>query len=276
MTSQAPKTATELWQEIQNATVQRGTLALWWLYQSGVVLKTSGGTVVVVDPYLSDAVLQTYKLPRHVPAPLDPLEVEADALLATHSHADHLDPGSINAFLDHKSTRFIGPPMATENVLAAGVDQARTTSVGRGDVVGIGDLTVRAVHARHLFGLEPTPDAVGYVLEADGVTIYHSGDTEYDSEIVSDTRGVTASFISINGTTGNMNAHEAAMLAWLQGAKLAVPFHYGLWRDADYGEGATLDPELFVNTYHRLRPEGHTHVLRPATAVLIDRNGLVG
>jgi L-ascorbate 6-phosphate lactonase len=275
MTSEATKTATELWQEIQRATVQPGTLALWWLYQSGVLLKTSGGTVVVIDPYLSDAVLQTYRLPRHVPAPLDPLEVEADALLATHSHADHLDPGSINAFLDHKSTRFIGPPMATENVLAAGVDRARTTSVGRGDVVEIGDLTVRAVQARHLFGLEPTPDAVGYVLEADGVTIYHSGDTEYDSEIVSDTQGVTASFISINGTTGNMNAHEAAMLAWLQGAKLAVPFHYGLWRDADYGEGATLDPELFVNTYHRLHPGGHTHVLRPATAVLIDRNGLV-
>jgi len=29
-----------------------------------------------------------------------------------------------------------------------------------------------------------------------------------------------------------MNVHEAAMLAWLQGARLAVPFHYGLWRDA--------------------------------------------
>jgi L-ascorbate 6-phosphate lactonase len=204
------------------------------------------------------------------------LEVQVGALLATHSHADHLDPGSINAFLDHKSTRFVGPPMAVENVLAAGIDRARTTSVSRGDVVEIGDLTVRVVHARHLFGLEPTPDAVGYVLEADGVTIYHSGDTEYDSDIISDTRGVTASLISINGTTGNMNAHEAAMLAWLQGAKLAVPFHYGLWRDVDYGEGATLDPELFVNTYHRLDPEGRTHVLSPATAVVLDRNGLVG
>jgi L-ascorbate 6-phosphate lactonase len=275
MTGEATKTATELWQEIQSVAVKPGTLALWWLYQSGVALKTPGGTVVVVDPYLSDAVLQTYKLPRHVPAPLDPLEVQADALLATHSHADHLDPGSINAFLDHKSTRFVGPPMAVENVLAAGTDRARTTSVSRGDVVEIGDLTVRAVHARHLFGLEPTPDAVGYVLEVDGTTIYHSGDTEYDSDIISDTRGVTASLISINGTTGNMNAHEAAMLAWLQGAKLAVPFHYGLWRDVDYGEGATLDPELFVNTYHRLHPEGRTHVLSPATAVVLDRNGLV-
>ena len=93
-----------------------------------------------------------------------------------------------------------------------------------------------------MFGLEPTPDAVGYVLSCGDVSVYHSGDTEYDSEIIADTRGVGTSLVCINGTTGNMNVHEAALLAWLQGARLAVPFHYGLWRDADYGEGATLDP----------------------------------
>ena len=268
------KTTTELWEEIYDADVPAGTLAVWWLYQAGLALKTPGGTTVVVDPYLSDAVLRSYQLPRDVPAPLDPDEVDADAFLATHSHADHLDPDSITGFMSHERTHFVGPPMAVEKVLDAGVQPARVTAVARGDVLKFGDLTVRTVHARHLFGLEPTPDAVGFVFETSGVSIYHSGDTEYDSEITADTRGVTASFISINGTTGNMNAHEAAMLAWLQGTRLAVPFHYGLWRDADYGEGATLDPELFVATYNRLNPGGRTLVLEPGVAVLIDENGL--
>ncbi len=270
------KSAPELWQEIQRTEVRPGTLTFWWLYQAGLAIKTPGGTIVVVDPYLSDAVLRTYQLPRNVPAPLDPAEVDADALLATHSHADHLDPDSITPFMSHARTQFVGPPMAVEKVLQSEVKADRAVAVARGDVLKFGDLTVRAVHARHLFGLEPTPDAVGFVFEAGDVSLYHSGDTEYDSEITADTRGVTASFISINGTTGNMNAHEAALLAWLQGSRLAVPFHYGLWRDQDYGEGATLDPQLFVRTYERLNPAGHTLVLKPAVAVVLDRNGLVG
>jgi L-ascorbate 6-phosphate lactonase len=268
------KTASQLWQEISQAEVEPGTVALWWLYQAGVALKTPEGTIAVVDPYLSDAVLKTYQLPRNVPSPLDPTEVDADALLATHSHADHLDPDSITAFMGHGRTQFVGPPMAVEKVVEAGVGRERSTPVARGDVLNFGDLSVRAVHARHLFGLEPTPDAVGFVLEVGDVSIYHSGDTEYDSEIIDDTRGVTTSLISINGTTGNMNAHEAAMLAWLQGSRLAVPFHYGLWQDKDYGEGATLDPQLFVGTYQRLNPEGRTLVFEPAERVVLSRDGL--
>jgi L-ascorbate 6-phosphate lactonase len=269
------KTAPQLWQEIRQTEVRPGTVALWWLYQAGVAFKTPAGTIAVVDPYLSDAVLKTYQLPRHVASPLDPTEVDADALLATHSHADHLDPDSITAFMDHERTQFVGPPMAVEKVLEAGVKPERATPVARGDVLNFGDLSVRAVHARHLFGLEPTPDAVGFVLQAGDVSIYHSGDTEYDSEIIGDTRGVTASFISINGTTGNMNAHEAAMLAWLQGSSVAVPFHYGLWQDKDYGPGATLDPQLFVGTYQRLNPGGRALVLEPAARVVLSHNGLV-
>ena len=269
------KTPAELRQEIEQTEVSPGTLAFWWLYQAGIVLKSPGGTVLAVDPYLSESVLRSYHLPRGVPAPLDPAGIEVDALLATHSHEDHLDPDSIEPFLRPARTRFIGPPMAAAAVAAKGIDLARITAVGRGDKVTAGDVAIRAVHARHMFGLEPTPDAVGFVLSCGGVSVYHSGDTEYDSEIVADTHGVSASLVCINGTTGNMNAHEAAMLAWRQEAGVAVPFHYGLWRDADYGEGATLDPRLFAGTYARLNPAGRVHILEPAARVVVDAAGRV-
>jgi L-ascorbate 6-phosphate lactonase len=269
------KTPGELWREIKASPVREGTVVFWWLYQAGIVLKSPGGAIVAVDPYLSDSAIRSYNQPRNVPAPLDPEEVELDAVLASHSHEDHLDPDSIEQFAHHEPTRFIGPPMATAKVVAKGVSAARTVPLRRGDRTTVGDINIRAVHARHPFAPEPVPDAIGYVVDAGGVSIYHSGDTEYDSEIVGDTYDVTAAFISINGTAGNMNAHEAAMLAWRQRARLAIPFHYGLWRDSGYGEGATIDPQLFVGTYDRLSQGGATLVLEPGRAVTLGSDGTV-
>ena len=266
--------ASALWSEISLREVAPGTVVLWWLYQSGVVLKSPGGTVLAVDPYLSDAVVRSYNQPRAVPAPLDPAEAALDALLATHSHEDHLDPDSIVPFFSHQRTRFIGPPLAVAKVMAAGVEAERTTAIRRGERVQVGDVSVRAVYALHQFAPEPVPDAVGYVLGAGPVSIYHSGDTEFAPEILEDTRQVTASLLPINGTAGNMGIEEAAGLASAQQVRLAIPFHYGLWKDADYGEGATLDPHGFVEAYLRLRPDGSAHVLKPASLVLIDENGL--
>jgi L-ascorbate 6-phosphate lactonase len=265
-----------LWREVEETEVGPGTLAFWWLYQAGILVKSPAGTVIAVDPYLSESVMRSYHLPRGVPAPLDPAAADVDALVATHSHEDHLDPDSIEAFLRPERTRFVGPPMAAEKVQSTGVDQGRIIRVSRGDETLIGDISIRAVHARHMFGLEPTPDAVGYVVSCGAASVYHSGDTEYDSEIIADTRGVGTSLICINGTTGNMNAHEAAMLAWLQGTRLAVPFHYGLWRDTDYGEGATLDPQQFADTYAKLNPGGAVHILEPAARVVVGADGLAG
>ena len=181
------KSPAQLWQEIEETEVRPGTLSFWWLYQAGIVLKSPAGTVITVDPYLSESVMRSYQLPRGVPAPLDPRDADVDALLATHSHADHLDPDSIGAFLRPAHARFVGPPMATAKVQATGVDPARITPVGRGDEVKFGDISVRAVHARHLFGrTDPGCGRLRAVLRC--VSLYHSGDTEYDSEIVADTR----------------------------------------------------------------------------------------
>jgi L-ascorbate 6-phosphate lactonase len=265
-----------VWQEIGEYEVSSGTAVIWWLYQAGIVVKSPGGIVLAIDPYLSDALLELYNVPRSVPAPLDPAGVELDAVLASHSHPDHLDPGSISAFASHAQTRFIGPPMVADAVVEAGVDRDRTVALRRGDVTRVGDVSVRAVCARHPFAPLPAPDAIGFLLEVGEASIYHSGDTEYDSDIVGDVDEPSAAFIVMNGTGGNMNAHEAALLAWRLRAKTAIPFHYGLWHDEGYGPGATLDPGTFVETYARLAPGARALVLEPVRAVVIGAEGVVG
>ena len=163
------KSPSELWKEIRCCEVPSGKLVFWWLHQAGTILKTAG-TIVAVDPYLSGSVMRSYRQPRNVPAPQGPFEANVDALIATHSHEDHLDPDSIAAFLSHDTARFVGPPMAVKKVVATGVESARTTPIRRGRRKGR-DLTVRAVRARHLVGIEPTPDAVEYMLESDEVSV---------------------------------------------------------------------------------------------------------
>jgi L-ascorbate 6-phosphate lactonase len=268
------KTTTQLWEEITTTVVRPQTLAMWWLYQAGIVVKSPAGAVVLIDPYLSDAVTASYGISRQVAAPLDPAEVDADAILASHSHEDHLDPGSIAGFFGHPRTRFLGPPLAVAKVTAAGVDPSRCTAMHRGGHSTVGDLDIRAVCARHIFAPEPVPDAIGYVLEVDGVSIYHSGDTDLDPGIEEDTRGVTVALLPINGTAGNMNVEAAAALAARPAPRVAVPFHYGLWDDDGYGPGATLDPQRFVTLVGQLAPHCQTHVFEPASAVVVGRSGL--
>jgi L-ascorbate 6-phosphate lactonase len=265
---------TELAQEVESFVVPANSVGMWWLYQAGFVIKSPGGTTIVIDPYLSDAVMRSYGLPRAAPMVLHAEDMAFDAVLATHSHEDHLDPDSIDGFAKSPGTLFVGPPMATEKLTASGVAPERVVSVARGDEVRVGDITITAVFARHVFGLEPTPDAVGYVIKVGDKTIYHSGDTEYDCQILEDTKGVDVALICINGTTGNMNVHEAALLAWQQGARTSIPTHYGLWHDKDYGEGATIDPEVFTDTLHRLDKDRDVRVIEAGRRYVIDERGM--
>ena len=74
--------------------------ALWWLGQSGFLLKR-GGRFLLVDPYLSDSLTRStpatetphVRMTRRVVAP-ERLDF-VDVVLATHGHTDHLDPETL-------------------------------------------------------------------------------------------------------------------------------------------------------------------------------------
>lgn len=267
-------TPQQLCRTIQTTNVPPGNAALWWLYQAGFCVKSPGGTVLLIDPYLSDAVSRSYNQSRNVPPPLDAEEVDADAILATHPHEDHLDPDSLIPFTSGSQTQIIGPLSVVEVAVSKGVDPAQTMVVRPSEQALVGDITVQTVFARHMFEFEATPDAVGYLLTVGGVSLYHSGDTEYDAKILAETKGrVDVSLICINGTTGNMNAHEAALLAWQQRPALAIPMHYGLWRDADYGNSATLDPKVFAETLSRLGSGIAIQIAQPGELMLVCPTG---
>jgi L-ascorbate metabolism protein UlaG (beta-lactamase superfamily) len=65
-----------------------------------------------------------------------------------------------------------------------------------------------------------------------------------------------------------MSAHEAALLVWHVAPRIAVPMHYGMWPDEQYGPGATLDPETFRATLDRLGGTSDVRVLVPGEIVV--------
>jgi len=114
----------------------------------------------------------------------------------------------------HPGTRIGGPRSVVAAATRLGVEPDRTVEIRAGEPVEVGDIRIESVFARHMFDAEPTPDAVGYLITVGGLRLYHAGDTEYDARIPAETRGrVDVSLVCVNGTTGNMNAHEAALLA---------------------------------------------------------------
>jgi L-ascorbate metabolism protein UlaG (beta-lactamase superfamily) len=80
-------------------------------------------------------------------------------------------------------------------------------------------------------------------VSADGFSVYHSGDTTWLDPGV---RGVDVALLPVNGKLNNLDGAEAARLAKLVEAKLAVPMHYGMF------EFNTASPDLFVAECARL------------------------
>ena len=245
-------------QLIAGRTVPEGHMVAWWLGGSGFVFKTPAGTQISVDPYLSDAARAIFGLARAFPAPIAAEDARPDMVICTHWHEDHLDPEAIPIIARHSAaTRFVMPPSAMARALSWGIARERIAPLAAGGSLTIRDVTISHVPARHEPGIAgwEVPDAMGVIVGAAGLQVYHTGDTEYDLRLRALAgRGIDAIFACINGTGGNMDAHEAALLAWRLGSRLVVPMHHRLW--AENPDGGTLDPRLFAETYRALGGRG--------------------
>jgi L-ascorbate metabolism protein UlaG (beta-lactamase superfamily) len=86
-------------------------------------------------------------------------------------------------------------------------------------------------------------DWVGFVLELDGRSHYHAGDTDHVPELESIRADVA--FLPIGGQTYTMDVPEAAGLARAMRPGLAVPAHFGFRLDDGELVGASADGERF-------------------------------
>jgi L-ascorbate 6-phosphate lactonase len=257
-----------------------GSVAAWWLGGSGFVFKTSTGQQVWIDPYLSDVVRTIFGVGRAFPAPITVAEAAPDIVVSTHWHEDHLDPGSIPELARQQpAAKFVMPPSAMARALSWGVPRTQVVPFRLGETLEFGEVRLTGIFARHEISTAgwEVPDALGVVLDFKDVRIFHSGDTEYDARIhraLAQTPLALAT-ICINGSGGNMNAYEAALLASQLDVRSLVPQHHSIWaKEPEAGE--TLDPRLFEETYHRLDGTADVHLPIVGSGWTITSQGVEG
>ena len=217
---------------IRDLSVPSGSLAVFWLGGAGFAFKTGGGKIVYVDPYLSDFLDHFYSWQRlpGSPIPFPPSEVEADLVLATHAHEDHLDPHSIPDIAAASDTIIAGPALCVQAMRDWGIPAGRIVEINRGESQTIAGVPVSAVFAHHESEAgAPQPDAVGFVLDLEGIIVYHTGDTLYHPDLkAASAFQPDIMLVCINGQYGNMTPEEAGKLTREVEPAVVIPMHWGL------------------------------------------------
>ena len=202
-----------------------------WLTQAGLVFRNEK-TTIMVDPYLSNSLGERYpEKNRRIPVDAAFLSIEPDVLLITHDHEDHLNDETLRVILGaDKPITVLAPKNAYFKLREYGGPH-NYVLLNPHSVWTENGITFYSVHAEH-----SDPTAAGFIIDDQKKTYYVSGDTLYNYDVIDDVLdlvedGVDYAFLPINGKGNNMNAHDAADLAYEIDAKHAIPLHYGLFDD---------------------------------------------
>ena len=243
------------------------SVALWWLGQAGFVLRGAGMTLLI-DPFLSQHEGRT------VTPPFTAEESPAvDYVLCTHEHIDHMDLPTLQTIMRNSTkTRIVAPQPIVEQITKVGIAAERVQGVQPGEIIKLGDATVFPIEAVHgisfppvvyNFGLEESGGLyrfLGYALELNGVTLYHSGDLLIHDGLIQRLQElhIDLALLPINGRSyfrerqnliGNIDEREAADLAAAANIPAVVPTHYEMF-GANTGR-----PGFFVDYVRSNHPE---------------------
>ena len=212
-----------------------GKTELLWLGQAGYRIKSPGGKVIVIDPWLRNG-------PKAPAEYKDPAKLgKVDFVLVTHAHVDHLGDAPEIA----KATKAIlyGPadmitPLVTLGIMPADLTH-RFNKSGWVTPHGIKVTAVKAEHSSLLVWNNPATgkneshpagEAVGYIIEMEnGFKIWHMGDTGLfpDMQFIAEYYKPDLMLMPIGGNFTMDHSDAAyAVKTWLR-PKHVIPMHYG-------------------------------------------------
>jgi L-ascorbate metabolism protein UlaG (beta-lactamase superfamily) len=216
--------------------VPASRLAAWRVGEQAVVLKTNRHLLLLMPEYDEDGLFT----PEDLPA--------ADLILC----ADAPPRSVLRTYVQRTSARFIGPAELRQKLLTDGVGEDRSVALSPGARVDLAGISVLATPAR----TQSPDERLGYLLQADHLTLYHAGRTQYLGEfgILGQQFSPQLVFLPLAGMTLTDAVHAARQLQ----PRVVVPL----------GE-----PELERQFAQRCRDQHvafSVHILAPAAGALFD------
>jgi L-ascorbate metabolism protein UlaG (beta-lactamase superfamily) len=189
---------------------------------------------VLVDPFLSG----------NPKAPVQAADVKCDFILVSHGHGDHL--GDTIPIAKRNEATVISTYEVATHCTNQGV-KGHGMNVGGAHQFPFG--RVKTTIAHHTSGLE-TDDGfaylgvpVGFLITAEGKTIYHAGDTALflDMQLIGQMNRIDVALLPI-GDNFTMGIEDAVKAVEFLKPRLAIPMHYGTFDviDVDPGEFVRL------------------------------------
>jgi L-ascorbate metabolism protein UlaG (beta-lactamase superfamily) len=190
-------------------------MKLRYFSHSAFQLTTDAGKKILIDPFLSG----------NPTSPVKANDVEADYIILTHAHGDHI--GDSFEIAKRCGSTFICVNELANYCISKGF-KAHNMHIGGSHNFDFGRVKFTIAHHGSL-----TPDnhyagePAGVIVWADGKSVYHTGDTGlfYDMKLIGEMNPVDYMLLPI-GDNFTMGITDAVKAVEMVSPKLAIPMHY--------------------------------------------------
>jgi L-ascorbate metabolism protein UlaG (beta-lactamase superfamily) len=202
---------------------------------------------------------------------------QADLVLISHLHRDHLDLRSLRRV--PPDTPAVAPRDARRWVAEGGIRDVREVVIG--DTITVAGVEITAVRALH-DGYRDVHrgsqiQALGYLLRRDGRTVYFAGDTDLFPGM-SELGPVDVALLPVWGWglsigQGHLDPERAAQALEMIRPRLAIPIHWGTFYPVGLRlirpDRLTEPPREFARLAAQRTPDVEVRILEPGSATTL-------